>query len=150
MTDLDLDTRVRVRVMERFVADGHPPSALDLAGDLRVSSSQVEDALHRLHDAHALVLAPGTSSVWMANPLSALPTRFTVDVGERTYWGNCIWDGLGVVSMLGGTGAVRTACADCDERMTVDVDAGRPGAEDGAVVHFLLPARRWWDAIGFT
>lgn len=146
----DVDTRIRVEVMERFVAEARAPSTLELATSLGLAGRDVEEGLRRLHDAHTVVLAPGTTSIWMANPFSALATRFTVEVSGRSYWGNCIWDGLGIVAMLGGTGEVRTACPDCDEALTVAVDDGRPRAGDGSLVHFLLPARRWWDAIGFT
>jgi hypothetical protein len=39
----------------------------------------------------------------MAMPLSAIPTPFQVEVGGRHFFGNCIWDALGIVAMLGGT-----------------------------------------------
>jgi Alkylmercury lyase len=85
----------------------------------------------------------------MAPPFSAVPTAFRVQTPRGAYWGNCIWDGLGIVSMLGGEGTVETRCADCDEPMTLRIEAG--GLVDGdGLAHFAVPAARWWDDIGFT
>ena len=55
----------------------------------------------------------------------------------------------GIVSLLGGTGRVRTACPDCHEPMALDVSERRLAPFD-AVVHFGIPARRWWDDIIHT
>lgn len=103
----------------------------------------------RLAEGHFLVLAPGTPYVWMANPLSAIPTPFPVEVGGRTWFGNCIWDALGVVAMLGGTGTVTTWCPDCGEHLSVSVEDNRLSSGEG-VVHFAVPAAHWWDDIGFN
>ena len=143
------DRDVRVELYRAFVEQGHAPVAAEIAARLGRETLEVEDSLRRLADAHMIVLAPGTPYVWMANPLSALPTPFRVTVDDRRFWGNCIWDALGVVSMLGGTGAVDTWCPDCGYPMHVDVSE-RAVAEDGGVVHFAVPARHWWDDIGFN
>jgi hypothetical protein len=84
-----------------------------------------------------------------AEPLSAIPTPFRVEIGGRRFFGNCIWDALGVVAMLGGTGTVRTWCPDCHEQMSVAVAENRLAAGEG-VVHFAVPAAHWWDDIGFN
>jgi hypothetical protein len=36
----------------------------------------------------------------MANPFSAVPTPFLVRSGDRSWYGNCIWDALGIPAML--------------------------------------------------
>src|SRR5207248_2967833 len=100
-------------------------------------------------ESHVLVLAPGTPYVWMANPFSAIPTPFRVEANGRRYFGNCVWDALGIVAMLGGTGTVRNPCPDCGEPQTLTVDDdGRIHGE--GVVHFAVPAAHWWDDIGFN
>jgi hypothetical protein len=96
-----------------------------------------------------LVFAPGTRNIWMANPLSAFPTPFRVETPRGEYWGSCIWDAFGVVAMLGGDGSVLTGCADCGEAMELRVAGGSLEPADG-VAHFAVPARRWWDNIGYT
>src|ERR687895_276293 len=60
------------------------------------------------------------------------------------FFGNCIWDALGVVAMLGGTGTVTTWCPDCHEQMSVTVAENRLASGEG-VVHFAVPAAHWWD-----
>jgi hypothetical protein len=143
-----LDNDVRLFVYRFFVEEGRPPVAAEIGGVLGQSVSAVEDSLGRLADGHVLVLAPGTPYVWMANPLSALPTPFQVRTGDRVLFGNCIWDALGIVAMLDTDAEVRSWCADCGEAMVLSVTAGSI-AGDG-VIHFAVPAAQWWDDIGST
>lgn len=139
---------MRLHLYRFFVEHGRPPSAAEIAASLGLPQAEAEASLQRLHEAHVIVLAPGSTSVWMANPLSALPTAYPVQIGEREYFGNCIWDGLGVVAMLGGAGTVRTRCADCGESMAVEVAEGNLAGE--GIVHYAVPAQAWWEDIGFT
>lgn len=143
------DTDVRVEVYRFFVDRGRPPVPAEVGAALGLPQAAVEDSLKRLADEHALVLAPGTPYIWMANPLSALPTPYLVDVRGRTWFGNCIWDALGVVAMLGGEGTVKTWCADCGELLVAAVADNTLVSGEG-VVHFAVPAARWWDDIGFN
>lgn len=146
----DLDNRVRLHIYERFVADGRPPSAAETAEALGIVPAEADDAYRRLEEARVIVLAPGTTNVWMANPLSAVPTRFRVATDDgRSWWGNCVWDGLGVLAMVGADGMVDTSCSDCGEKIELRVDKGELEPVD-AVIHFAVPAARWWENIAFT
>src|ERR671918_800914 len=69
-----VDGRVRVEIYRFFVERGRPPVPAELAESLEMDQAAVEDSLKRLAEGHVLVLAPGTPYIWMANPLSALPT----------------------------------------------------------------------------
>jgi Alkylmercury lyase len=114
-----------------------------------VPAGDIEAAFRRLAEGRVIVLMPGTTEIWMAHPLSAVPTSFRVKTARGEFWGNCIWDGLGVIAMLGGAGTVETRCPDCEEPMELRVEGGT--LVDGAgVAHFAVPAARWWDNIGFT
>ena len=145
----ELAERARLHIYERFVADGRPPTVAETAAALGVGEEAAGRAYRELEANRVVVLAPGTLAVWMANPLSAVPTAFRVEAERGSYWGNCAWDGLGVVAMLGGDGRMATACADCGEPLDFRVRGGR--LEDGAgVIHFGVPARRWWENIAFT
>jgi hypothetical protein len=143
------DKEVRLHVYRTFVNLGRPPMPVEIAMALDASSAQVEASLRRLADAHALVLAPGTPYIWMANPLCALPSPFRVEAQGRDWYGVCIWDAMGVIAMFGGDGSVSTLCPDCGEQLTVNV---RDGTIEQAeyVVHYLVPAAHWWDDIGFN
>ena len=105
-------------------------------------------AYGRLADAHVIVLQPGTSDIWMAAPLSARPTPFLVATEHGRFFGNCVWDALGIAAMLRSDARVDTDCADCGEAMVLEVRDGELHAE--GVAHFAVPAARWWDDIAFT
>jgi hypothetical protein len=51
--------------------------------------------------------------------------------------------------MVGSSAQVDARCTDCGEAMSILVDAERGPAID-AVVHFLVPASRWYDDIAYT
>lgn len=143
------DDEVRVAVYRFFVEQGRAPVAAEIGDALGASQRAVEDALHRLAADHLLVLAPGTPYIWMANPFSALPTPYAVESEGRRWFGNCIWDALGILAVVGSDGVVTTRCADCGETMTVDVVEGEVRDASG-IVHYAIPASKWWDDIGFN
>ncbi len=144
-----LDRDVRLYVYERFLAEARPPSAHEVADALSLSPTDAEASFDRLEAGHVLVFAPGTRTIWMANPLSAFPTPFHVETPRGAYWGTCIWDAFGIVAMLGRDGSILTSCADCGEEMTFRVADGVLRPAEG-VTHFAVPAGRWWDNIGYT
>jgi Alkylmercury lyase len=146
----DLDKRVRLHLYESFLAVGKPPTAAETAEALAIPQNDAEDAYRRLEQGRVIVLAPGTTNVWMANPLSAVPTRFRVVTEDgRSWWGNCVWDGLGILAMVGSDGMVDTSCPDCGEKIELRVEDGALQPVD-AVIHFAVPAARWWENIAFT
>ena len=146
---MDFDAQVRQAVYRFFAEHARPPVPAEVAADVGADQRAVEESFRRLADGHVLVLAPGTPYVWMANPFSAIPTPFRVEVAGRKYFGNCVWDALGIVAMLGESGAVQTWCPDCGEPQRVGVHDGRLVEGDG-VVRYAVPAARWWDDIGFN
>jgi hypothetical protein len=148
--EVDWITRVRLAVLERTIATGLVPSAGELAAQLQADEAAVVDAYGKLHESHVYVLEPSDPTrLRMANPFSAVPTPFKVTEQGRGYFGNCVWDALGIISLLGGNGTVETSCPDCNEPLRLRVE-GRELVEAGGVAHFSVPARRWWDDIVFT
>ena len=144
------DRAVRLAVYRTVVAEGSPPATPALAAELGVATTDVEDSLRRLADAHVLVLHPGTSSIWMAAPFSAIPTPFEVTAGGRRYFANCIWDALGIPACLHTDARIDTSCPDCAEPMRLEVRDGSLHDPAEAVIHFAVPAARWWEDIGAT
>ena len=144
-----LDTDVRLALFRHLADTGRAPSADELAAAVGRARPAVEQSLRRLEDAHVIVLAPGTINVWMAAPFSAVPTAFRVEARERTYWGNCIWDALAIPALLDADATLTAGCGDCDVPLTLRIRDGSL-AEGEGVVHFAVPARRWWENIGFT
>ena len=129
MTEEEL--ALRARVVASFAATGGPP--------------EVEDGpvLRSLADQHVVVL-DDDGRVVMAHPFATAYEGATrVEGGGRTWFGNCAWDGLGLVAALGLDEATVTSTG-----VTVRVRDGVP--LDDAVFHVLVPARHWWEDVGFT
>lgn len=140
---------VRLQVYRHFVEHGRAPSAGDLASALRLTAGDVEQACLRLAEAHAIALDPKTKSIRMAHPFSGVPTRYPVEAGGVSYWANCAWDTLGIAALLRADTRAAAQCADCGEPLDLSVRNGSV-ADDTAVIHFLVPAVRFWDDIAFT
>ena len=136
--------------MRTLLDEGRAPTIDETAGALGIAHDDAVDAYRDLAGSHAIELHPGTLDVWMAHPLSAVPTAYVATVNGHDHFANCIWDGLGVVSMLGGTGSVRTRCEDCGDSLQVDVIQGALAGEPEGVVHFAVPASDWYEDIGAT
>ena len=148
MDGFDLD--VRRHVYLSVVANGRPPTTDDAAVAFDVPEEEIADAYRRLHDAHALVLFPDTTDVWMANPFCFAPTPHRVRAGARTWTGTCCWDALGIPGALHADGDVETECACCGDRVELTVREGELVAGADLLCHVLVPARDWWNDIGFT
>jgi hypothetical protein len=148
--DVELTNRVRVAVLERTIETGSVPTAPELSARLGLGETEVVEAYRALGEGHIYVLEPSDQTrLRMANPFSAVATDFVVTVRGRRYFGNCAWDALGIVSLLGGEGTVSTRCPECQDELTLRV-ADRKLVDAEGIVHFSVPARRWWDDIVFT
>lgn len=144
------DDVVRLHILRELIASGSAPSAGDTGAALGVPASEAAAAYDRLAASRVIVFEPGTRDIRMAAPLSAVPTPHIARVADgRSHYGNCVWDALGVIAMLGRDGDVETVCADCDAPLTLTVRDGALASTD-AVVHFAVPASRWWEDIVFT
>lgn len=144
-----LDRRVRLSIFDHTAATSSVPTTEAIASTLGASLDAIDASLQRLAAGRVIVLAPGTTNIWMANPFSAVPTDFLVEAQGRIYFGNCIWDGLGVPAMLNVDGTLHTHCPDCGEPLRLTVRDHRL-ADGAGVIHFAVPAARWWENIGFT
>lgn len=144
-----LDQRLRSLIYQTFFTTGRAPLRTELAKQLARPETEITAAFERLAEAHMLVLQPHSREILMANPFSAIPTPFRVRHGDSAWWGNCIWDALGIIAMTGGAGALETTCPDCGEPLTLHVQDGQlqPAA---AIAHFAIPAAHWWDDIVYT
>lgn len=143
------DQEVRLAIYEHLVETGAAPTTDDLAGHLGVSREELYSSLHRLSSNHALVLSPDTKEIWMAHPFSAVPTPYPVKTNELTYYANCALDALGIPALLQVDSLTETACADCQESLTIGVTGDKLTAS-GYVIHFAVPPRHFWDDVGFT
>ena len=129
MTEAQL--ALRREIFEAFAATGAPPELAD-SRDLRA-----------LAERHVVVLDAG-GRVVMAHPFAAHTDGARVDAGGRTWWGNCAWDGFGIVHALRLDEATVTA-----QGIAVRVTRGVPEQID-AVFDVAVPAARWWEDVAHT
>jgi hypothetical protein len=114
---------LRREIMDSFAATGAPPAVAD-GPTLRSLAAQ-----------HVVALDAG-GRIRMAHPFAAHSGGARVDAGGRTWWGNCAWDGLGIVAALGLADA--------------SVTSNGIRASGDAIFHVAVPARSWWADIEFT
>ncbi|MFN2385089.1 MAG: organomercurial lyase [Thermoanaerobaculia bacterium] len=144
-----LATQVRMHVFTRAADTGRVPQPAEIAEALGRPEPEIGEALRRLAVERVLILAPNDGQIWAANPFCAVPSGFRVEAGGAAYWGICIWDSLGIPAALGKDAVIQAPCGDCGDSMRLEVRGGRLTRSEG-VLHFAVPARRWWDNIAFT
>jgi hypothetical protein len=127
----DQQLALRAEIFRSFAVTGAPPELPD-SPDLRALAEQ-----------HAVVL-DADGRILMAHPFAAHTRGVRVDAGRRTWWGNCAWDGFGIVHALGLRDATITA-----QGVAVRVRDGVPDAT-GVLFTVPAPAARWWDDIADT
>ena len=149
MAETDLDQAVRLQVFGETAGTGQVPQAPAIAAALERSPAEVEAAIQRLAADRVWILAPGTTTIWAANPFAAVPTNFRVEAQGRTYWGICIWDALGIPAALGVDATITTRCGDGDDELVLEISDGEL-VRGAGVIHFAVPARQWWENIVFT
>ncbi|HVG28150.1 MAG TPA: organomercurial lyase [Pyrinomonadaceae bacterium] len=145
----DFDREVRRRIYDFTEREGLPPTISQAAAELSRGAEEIAASLARLAEAHVLILQRDSNEILMLPPFSAVPTPFVVELGGRAYFANCVWDALGVPSMLKRDAEIKTSCGCCGASMKLSV-AGGALADARGVVHFALPAARWWDDLVFT
>jgi len=142
------DTRLRQYIYRHFIREGRAPRVAEIAAALSAPVRKTKAALGRLAQTHAFVLQEN-GELWRAAPFSAVPTAFPVRSGKRAWYGNCIWDALGIPAMLHQNACINASCGCCNYEMVLRVEEGRLLAPKG-IVHIAVPACRWYEDIVFT
>jgi hypothetical protein len=134
--------QVRARIYRLFARGDRVVDVDTVAHDGAWQRHDVADAFDTLAAAHRIALTEDGTRVWMAHPFSGVPTGHRAVVGDRWWYANCAWDSLAILALLG----------DGDARGEGDlvwrVEDGQ--VSPGGLVHLLVPARAFWDDIGFT
>ena len=147
---MDFDTAVKLNIYETIAKTTKAPTSTDVAQALGARVEEVEAAFDRLHKKRLLVPEPGDlSRIRMAPPFSGIETPFPVKVQGKTYYANCVWDALGVPAALHADAVVEASDGHTGEPISVVVRNGRPVPQE-CVIHFAVPAARWWDDIVYT
>ena len=112
------------------------------------SVRSVRASLVRLSESHAFMVQEN-GELWRAAPFSCIPTAFPVSVGRKSWFGNCIWDALGIPAMLDQDALVHASCGCCNDDMPIEVRARRVRSGSG-IIHIAVPAREWYKDVVFT
>ena len=140
---------VRLHIYREAAATGRVPQAPEISAALGRPETDVRATLQHLAAGKAVILTPLDAAIWIAPPFCAVPSSFRVVSGGTRFWGICIWDAMGIAAALDADSVITALCGDCGIPMTLEIRNGRLLRSEG-VVHFGVPARRWWDNIGFT
>ena len=143
------DTNVRLHLFREFVSTGRPPSTDRIAKMMDRPVEEIRAAMERLALGKAIVLQPESREILMATPLCAVPGPYAVHAGSKSYFGSCVWDALGIIAMLKLDATLETSCACCGEAMAIETRGDQPLPMQG-IIHFAIPAKRWWENIVFT
>ncbi len=146
----DFDTAVKLTTYTFIAETAAAPSSAEVAERVGASPAEVEAAFGRLHVKRLLVPEPGDPSrIRMAPPFSGIVTPFPVEAGGKRYYANCVWDALGIPAALHADAVIRASDGFTGDPITLEVRDGRPVPTE-CVIHFAVPAARWWEDIIYT
>ena len=140
---------LRVFVYDRIIDGGSVPSSNDIAQRFGVTADDARAELASLKIGKTVLVDPTSGEIWMAGPFSRTETAYRVRGGAQAWWANCAWDMFGIATLVNTTVRASTRCLDCGKTLEMDCDPHHPPQTDW-VVHFQVPAARWYDDIGFT
>lgn len=146
---MEIATEVKQCIYQIAATTGTVPLLAQVAEKMDLDLETIRTTCAELAQLRVLVLEPRTGEIVMAPPFSGVLTQHRVLAQGLSYYGNCIWDAFGIPAALHGDAEVRTECGDCGEPLEFTIVDGRL---DGprCVIHYALPAARWWDDIVFT
>jgi Alkylmercury lyase len=147
-TPLHSDSELRLFVYRFLLRTGRAPLIADMEEARSWTPHRVRAALARLSESHAF-MTQSNGELWRVAPFSVVPTSFPVKVQKRSYWGNCIWDALGIPAMLNRDAEIGACCGCCNLSMPLHVRRGKL-VEKAGVIHIGVPARDWYKDVVFT
>jgi hypothetical protein len=144
----EVDASLRHFVYQHILRKEKVPLVADMCRALSLPKPRIRASLERLCLSHAFMMQED-GELWRAAPFSAIPTAFPVRTSERSWFGNCIWDALGIPAMLKKDAMIDAACGCCNYRMPIEIKGGKLLSKAG-VIHIAVPARHWYKDVVFT
>ena len=145
----DFYLNVRYQIYRYFADNCTAPTYQQIADLLNVNHEMVRVSFHKLHEQHMIFLEPNSDSIRMANPFSAIPTKFKSIAGQKQWSANCAWDALGIAAALSIDLEIQAEYPDSDEMVKLQIVEGVVDGK-GHVVYFPLPCGEWYDDLIFT
>ncbi|KAL7892179.1 Alkylmercury lyase domain-containing protein [Trichoderma sp. SZMC 28014] len=159
---MDTETRTtRFRIMRFCLDNGRPPTVEELTKSTNLAPETVLKSLKQLEDLHHLALykegVPSPTPIAMVHPFSHLPTSYHIQCGDKSWWVNCAWCGLGLVSMLLRENAkssivLRVLAASRNDELQIEWRNGElvtTGCKD-YVAHFSVVPSKYWIDVHYT
>jgi hypothetical protein len=145
------DTELRVFIYEFIFARGRPPKASEIAERFSISEDDAKGLLRATKIGKTLLVDDAAGEIWMAGPFASQPSGHEVRGARLTWWANCAWDALAIGILAAENVTIRSSnCGTGGSRAITIVSPPQSPPESDAVVHFLVPARQWYDDIGYT
>lgn len=133
--------------LTRLVATlGYAPPVELMAAQFGVTVEVLEGSLRRLHDAHALLLHPGSCRPWVVHPFALSPGGCWVQTPRMGYWANCLYCGFGVCAALRCDAVITTRYGGEAETVRYSIANGQAQPSDD-VFHLSTPVQSWWDNV---
>lgn len=147
---MDFDTTVKLNIYDTLARTAQAPTTFEVAWALKAPLKEVEAAFEHLHQKRLLVPEPGDPSrIRMAPPFSGVQTPFPVRIQDKIYYANCAWDALGIPAALHQDAVVEASDGQTGEPIRLEVRNSQP-VPTPCVIHFAVPAARWWQDILHT
>jgi hypothetical protein len=150
ITPMDFETTVKMNIYETIARTAKAPTSFAVAKALGAPLGEVEAAFESLHKRRLLVPEPGDPTrIRMAPPFSGVETPFPVRVKDKLYYANCAWDAMGIPAALHADAIVEASDGQTGEPIRLEIREGQP-IDLPCVIHFAVPAARWWEDILYT
>lgn len=149
MSDIDLTSlhfAVRGELTRTIAEFGHAPSNQVLSERLGEPVEIIELTLQQLHEAHALQLHPHCCKPWVVHPFALSPGSCWVRSGDRGWWANCLYCGMGIAAALREDAEIHTRIGGEHEPIVIHITNGKV-QEDELLFHLSTPVREWWDNV---
>ena len=140
------DRAVRAGAYRALIAGKLRPGPGDIAAETDLDQDEVIVGLHRLGNEHRLVI-DDAHRVLMAHPFSGIATGYRAVIKPRSWYGNCAWDALAILSMLGDGEAIMTSPLGKGDLHFRVIDGT---VTPFGLVHLVVPPRNFWADIEFT
>jgi len=137
------EKQIRRFVYTFFLEYERPPTYQETAQQYNFADDTARLHYRALHSKHAFFLNPGTDDIRIANPLSALETTYITHVQGHRYYANCGWDMLGL-----SEARIEVHCTDCNQLTSITLQDDTVLGQ--GIVHFLVPAREWYEDLIYT
>lgn len=146
LTEFEQDVR---GAATRLIAEtGRMPSSEEIAKALDVLAASIDAALRRLAEAHALLLHPNSTRLWVVHPFALTPGGCWVETPRHGYWANCVYCGFGIAAAMSCDAVVTTRLGGESQTVRYEVKSGAVVSDH--VFHLSTPVARWWDNVIFA